>query len=72
MEDDSYTTFELAHDALNSAWTNCTKKDETGVGEHQRKSKECSDTKVPTNGKDLQPTRSIMEEIFGHGSWGSK
>ncbi|KAJ0257793.1 ELM2 domain protein [Hirschfeldia incana] len=71
-DDVSYTTFELGQDALNSAWTNCTKKDEAGVGEHQKKSKECSDPKVSTNGKDLQPTRSIMEEIFGHGSWGSK
>ncbi|CAH8390151.1 unnamed protein product [Eruca vesicaria subsp. sativa] len=75
VEDDSYTTYELAHDALNSVWTNCTKKDETGIEEHEKKSKECSDPmypKVSTNGKDLQPTRSIMEEIFGHGSWGSK
>lgn len=72
VEDDSYTTFELGHDALNSVWTNSTKKDETGIGEHQMKSKECSDLKDSTNGKDLQPTGSIMEEIFGHGSWESK
>uniref|UniRef100_A0A1J3FV62 AT-rich interactive domain-containing protein 2 n=1 Tax=Noccaea caerulescens TaxID=107243 RepID=A0A1J3FV62_NOCCA len=70
--DDSCMTFEHAHDAVNSGWTYCAKKDETGLGEHQ---KECNDPmyqKVSTNGKDLQPAGSIMEEIFGHGSWEDK
>ncbi|CAA7036282.1 unnamed protein product [Microthlaspi erraticum] len=59
--DDSCMTFEHAHDAVNSGWTNCAKKDETGPGEHQKH-----------NGKDLQPAGSIMEEIYGHGSWEDK
>lgn len=78
VEDDSCTSLELAHDSVNSRWTNCTIKDETGLGEHQKKLKGCNDpidTKVwdvSTNGKDVQPIQSIMEEIFGHGSWENK
>lgn len=79
VEDDSCTSFEHAHDAVN-----CAKKDETGLGEHHKKLKKCNDTmdtkvwdasrcqNVSTNGKDLQPTGSIMEEIFGYGSWENK
>lgn len=33
IEDDSCTTFELAHDAVNSGGENCGKKDETGLGD---------------------------------------
>jgi hypothetical protein len=79
VEDDSCTSFELARNAVN-----CAEKDETVPGEQQKKLKDCNDpidTKVwdasrclnvPTNGKDLQPTRRIMEEIFGNGCWENK
>ncbi|XP_010477844.1 PREDICTED: uncharacterized protein LOC104756885 [Camelina sativa] len=72
-EDDLCISFELAHDAVN-----CAKKDETVPGEHQkstddakvRDSTKCTD--VLRNGRNLQPTQSIMEEILGHGSWENK
>ncbi|EOA40243.1 hypothetical protein CARUB_v10008961mg [Capsella rubella] len=76
VEDDSCTSFELAHDAVN-----CAKNDETVTGEDQKKVESIDDpmgtkvgnvmkcTNVSTNGRNLEPTQSIMEEIFGHGSW---
>ncbi|KAL1198371.1 AT-rich interactive domain-containing protein 2 [Cardamine amara subsp. amara] len=79
VENDLCMSFELAHDAVD-----CEKKDETGLGEQQKKLKKCNDPmankvwdasrcqNVSRNGKDLQPTGSIMEEIFGYGSWGNK
>lgn len=37
VEDDSYTTFELPHDAVNSGWKNCANKEESGLGDEQKK-----------------------------------
>ncbi|KAG2318782.1 hypothetical protein Bca52824_011995 [Brassica carinata] len=37
VEDDSCTTFELAQDAVNFGSKNCAKKDETGLGDEQKK-----------------------------------
>ncbi|RID51486.1 hypothetical protein BRARA_H02143 [Brassica rapa] len=37
VEDDSCLTFELAHDAVNSVCKKCAKKEETGLGDEQKK-----------------------------------